>query len=73
MFEYHIMQMADGGLPTGGFAFSQGLEAAAVPLVVLVANHGDPQSLGDGRRALSVDEDLRRNSTLRVRCARLVA
>ncbi len=30
MFEYHIMQMADGGLPTGGFAFSQGLEAAAV-------------------------------------------
>ena len=29
MFEYHVMQMADGGLPTGGFAFSQGLEAAA--------------------------------------------
>lgn len=30
MFEYHVMQMADTGLPTGGFAFSQGMEAAAV-------------------------------------------
>lgn len=41
MIDYQLMQMADSALPTGGFAYSQGLESASVLGLVNPSNLAD--------------------------------